>query len=258
MRTLFLILLPIYLNAQSTTLIPYRIGYKWGFADTSGNIKIKPKYKSALPFYFGMARVQKGKKYGFINTEGKKIIKIKYDTATSFCYLYQYKAKVRKGKATFTINSKGEKEELNEMWGQGSDIIRIKGCAFTKYLKEFPKHPIIYTKSDTTWLSLDDIIWENEFECVAPVKAHGKWGAVNNNSHLIIPFENEEVIIQKDHLIRFKKNNLWGLYTAKGELLISNIYKSMSEFDNGISYIETVDGKRGYIDIKNKEYFREK
>ncbi len=63
-------------------LIPYRNGGKWGFADTSGKIIVKPEYSEVNAFCFGMARVKKGDKYGYVDAKGKLVIPVKYSYAS--------------------------------------------------------------------------------------------------------------------------------------------------------------------------------
>lgn len=54
-------------------LIPYRAGNLWGYADSTGVLKIKPQYAYAEPFENGFAVVHKNEKANLINEAGKEI-----------------------------------------------------------------------------------------------------------------------------------------------------------------------------------------
>jgi hypothetical protein len=57
---------------------------KNGFVDTTGKVKIEPKFDEAYSFSNGRALVKVNDKYGFIDQDGKLIIKPEFDNACSF------------------------------------------------------------------------------------------------------------------------------------------------------------------------------
>ena len=73
-------------SAQETdmTLIPYRSGEKWGFADANKNIVVQPKYDAIEWFSYGYAAAKVGAKWGYINKAGKMVIPAKYTVAKPF------------------------------------------------------------------------------------------------------------------------------------------------------------------------------
>ncbi len=66
------------------SLIPYRKGDKWGYADAQKNVLITPKYNEAQWFSEGFAAVKIGSKWGYINKQGKLVIPAKFTVAKSF------------------------------------------------------------------------------------------------------------------------------------------------------------------------------
>jgi hypothetical protein len=78
----FLMFFAFLSYAKSDTLIPYRIGSKWGFSDYSGNIKIEAKYDKVEffnPYNFQNKKIAKvflEDKTGIIDTDGKYLIPI--------------------------------------------------------------------------------------------------------------------------------------------------------------------------------------
>lgn len=57
---------------------------KYGYADESGNVVIKPDYTSAMPFENGLAKVCKKDKWGMIDQTGKVVVKCDYDVIDPF------------------------------------------------------------------------------------------------------------------------------------------------------------------------------
>jgi len=66
------------------SLIPYRVGEKWGYCDINKKIVIKPAYDEAGFFSEGLARVKLNDKYGYINEKGEVIIPPQFDIAYDF------------------------------------------------------------------------------------------------------------------------------------------------------------------------------
>ena len=66
--TVIIIFLSFNTFAQTIdySLIPYRKGDKWGYANTQRNILITPKYNDAQWFSEGLAAVKIGSKWGYI------------------------------------------------------------------------------------------------------------------------------------------------------------------------------------------------
>lgn len=77
---------------------------KYGYADESGKIVIKPQFTHAYPFENGKAKVAKGDKWGYIDTAGKNVIKIEYDNIEPF---EKGIARVKKGKKYGYIKEDG-------------------------------------------------------------------------------------------------------------------------------------------------------
>jgi hypothetical protein len=92
---LFCLINAIIATAQ-IPLVPYRDGYKWGFADTSGKIKI-PAFAQFMPqrfdeYGFALFRSESNH-YGMIDTSGKTILKpefIKIEVDHPYCIIGRY------------------------------------------------------------------------------------------------------------------------------------------------------------------------
>ena len=68
---LLLFTFPTFAQQSNRSLIPYRQGNLWGYANPDKSIAIKPSYDEANWFVAGYAVVKKGTKYGYINEKGE-------------------------------------------------------------------------------------------------------------------------------------------------------------------------------------------
>lgn len=61
-----------------------RIGDKWGFVNTSGEIVIEPKYEGAKSFSIGLGAVKENGTWGYINSNGEYRIESQYEDCKPF------------------------------------------------------------------------------------------------------------------------------------------------------------------------------
>src|ERR1039457_1274932 len=65
-------------DARAATLFPVVVGDRWGFAEKSGKIVIKPQFERAEPFASGLAEVRLDK-WGYVNVSGKMVVNPQFD-----------------------------------------------------------------------------------------------------------------------------------------------------------------------------------
>jgi hypothetical protein len=82
-HALALLLSLAFFNVYSFHLIPYRKGAKWGYADSTGAIVVKPVYSAVSHGGSKVCHiVQLNGKYGVLDSVGKKITELTYDKIT--------------------------------------------------------------------------------------------------------------------------------------------------------------------------------
>ncbi|MDO4897125.1 MAG: WG repeat-containing protein [Moraxella sp.] len=81
---------------HNENLIPIKHANRYGYANTKGDIVIKPAFEMAYGFDEGLALIKQNGKYGFIDNTGKIIVKAVYDEAWGFL----------DGRANVVINGK--------------------------------------------------------------------------------------------------------------------------------------------------------
>lgn len=73
------------LAASDDGYIAVKIGNRWGYADTKGDVIIEAQYDNTKSFSLGFAPVMIDNMWGYINTSGELVIEAKYSDAGVFC-----------------------------------------------------------------------------------------------------------------------------------------------------------------------------
>ena len=211
-------------------VLSFRYG-KYGFADKSGNIIIKPEFKYASDFSEGLEMVMINGKCGFINKTGTIIIQPVYDYAGSFNNGLAY--------VSYYDNNAYKRGYVDKT---GKLIIEQRPDSF--------------------------IIGDNKFsEGLAVVQGknsdgHGYgFGYIDTNGKLIIDirkFDNCCNFNEGLAAASFRKQ--WGYIDKNGKWKITPKYAYAYPFSNGLAPVLTEDSnlssgraKLGYID-KNGDY----
>ena len=194
---------------------------KYGFFDSTGKIIIPCIYAGPSSFSEGVADVKKDGKYGFIDKTGKELFPFrKYDYVGGF----------KDGLSAFRI-IKGGKELYGFLDKAGNEII-----------------PAVYNDLQISW-------FKNGY---AIVKKNGKYGTINKQNIVVIPFEYEKINDFNNGITTAKKAGKWGVIdTANKELVSFTMdYETVYEFNSGYAYVEK-NGVKGLIDTKGKAAFTE-
>lgn len=77
-------------------LIPYRKGQLWGYADSTGTVRIPCEYQRAELFSNGSARVDREGKAGVINSKGNEVVPFRFDPVTTSFKMINGRVFVRK------------------------------------------------------------------------------------------------------------------------------------------------------------------
>lgn len=250
--------------AYSQTLIPYRLGDKWGYTNEQGEIIIKPQYELAGEFREKVTWVKKNGKYGYINKNGKRITYFKFDEANYFGF---GTARVRKGNSTYCINLKGKKSACRVGCG-GAITIRH---SFDTYKKDgkigILKYSFGKNKLGNPVETRDSLpaIWDGFMENqtgLAAVKKDSLWGIINRNAVLIVDYQYEDIEVhptahRTNKFFKIKQKGKYGFLDETGKLIVKPIYhKVMFYTTSRIAKVWIDEYFWGYIDETGKEYFK--
>lgn len=161
----------------------------WGYKNTKGKVKIRPKYDHTLSFKGGIGKVELDGKFGYVNTKGKIVIPIQYDLIEEF---YQKAAIVKKGNLWGAVNYRGQ------------ILIPVQyksiGDISTKEYK--PSGKVIVT-NERSYKAMFDLVTGKQLTSfkyvemyaifkqglVAASKGLGRCGHLNTSGIEVIPFE---------------------------------------------------------------------
>lgn len=262
-----IVFLALFLSSISSfskdlSLIPYRVGDKWGYCDKNEKIIIKPKFERTYWFSDnGLARIKVKKKYGFIDKEGKIIIAAKFKEASNFSF--SGALVVLKG-VNYCLNEKGELEkteakhsfdcfctvatasgedictncctpfEYQDQWG----IV----CQTIKYIdNEFKtmSYDSIPAQYDTIYSSIG---YSNKFTPLIARK-NKKFGIVDTKNNIRFDFKYDSIKVLSYNVFLLKKEGEWtlrdtsrilysGIKTFKSYIFYSGYYVAFEKDDN--------------------------
>lgn len=272
-----------YILGASEELYPVEKDSVWGFIDRKGNVAIEPKYWDANFFNQGLACVKnENEKYGFINKKGDTVIQFKYDESFGG---------FSKGLADITINDtcgyvdkKGKLiipliyetcypflSDLAVVWTFNGELklINAKGQTF-EYVEEDYRNKKLWSlnsypgafktdsgrgrlneKGDTIippiFLSTGNL--SNGMHIVQA--KNEKWGAYDSKGNLVIEPQFDYLWHFNESVANFSLYNKWGYLNKKGKIVIEPKFDYASQFNNGFAYVE-LDGKAGFINKKGE------
>lgn len=83
-----------------------------------------------------------------------------------------------------------------------------------------------------------------------------KCGIINREGREVVPSEYDEVTLPNEGMIRVRKGNLWGFYDTTGHKAIDFLYRTVSDFSEGLAVVnddsDSLIVRYGYINKKNQ------
>lgn len=248
-----------------TKLFPITENGKYGYADVSGIIVIKPQFSVANEFSDGMAAVMVNDKWGFIDESGKIVIPPKYDeverfshglAAVSISWSWGFIDKTGKdaipagpfvevssfseGLAAVSFQPSDGKPGLQ--WGyidlKGNVVIRPR---FFKAFNFRDGIAMVWTGKFGEDNSQGFIGKTGEY-LIKP-----KYGSTGEYSEGLIPVEIGGRATRKAEGVSMKISGKWGYMDQAGKLVIPAMFDSADEFSEGLANV-TVGKKYGYVD----------
>lgn len=167
----------------------------WGYLDTIGQIRVKPKYSFAQKFVNEVGIVEKENKWGVVSQWGKELIPCRYDA-------------------------------LHFLENTDNKILRL-------YINK-PKYGLIDSAGNlTVRTEYDEIGLFREGRLA--VKRNGLWGFVNVDGVEVIPCRFEEVKPFSEGLAAVRLGRYWGFVNHLGEEVIDFKYLRVGDFAEGLA-----------------------
>ncbi|HSI90918.1 MAG TPA: WG repeat-containing protein, partial [Adhaeribacter sp.] len=252
------------LSLKLPALIPYRAGDLWGYADSTGKIKVQPKYQFAEPFEDRVARVAVKHTWGLLNEKGKEIIPPRYQSIDPFS-----------GGLAVVSNSSSERGVITS---QGKEIVPVvyQYISFEKLpdsqipmIRVSIEKPLSMAERQTTYkrttksvyglynsegkrilsVAFDEITFLNgglisacnQKECTV-IKPDGT---------VILPLQEQKTGMVSEGLMILCKDRKCGFTDLTGRIIIPLKFDGVRDFSEGLAGAY-VNGNWGFIDKTGK------
>jgi len=266
--------IPAFAQEPDMSLIPYRQGDLWGYANASKTIIIKPEYEDADFFFEGFAAVKKNGKYGYINPTGKVVIPFKFFVAKPFRFGFFDKSGNNKAGDGAINNQKTILFAGASLQASGYEIcIDTKGATMPKCPAISEASATDLNKADVTTIvtnystiqksELFDKI-TGDYKIIAGADEtyyiavrNNNYGVFNNKFEVIVPFEYnsiEKINIGPMVYLKVEKNGLKGMLFGTGSpyLPVDNSKLEVVKAKDGTNFfLFTREGKSG---VRNTRY----
>lgn len=253
---------------------PWGIGY---FADADGNLLFNKQFEAVEEFVDGLAKVKLGGKWGFINTSGDVVIPCIHDEVL---YLDTDKVKVKYKGKWGAVNTSGEvmiPYIYDVLYYECSEQDCETYYHDIVYVMNNEKWGIINAVGEViipcvcdNMISGDDYGEESNLDvsnlltvhpCSCPhsdiidgikVQYKGKWGYIATDGKSVVPFIYDDIryyytVIDQ---VGVQLNDKWGLVSTSGDTIIPFIYDDV-DYYNGTAHVMK-NGKCGLMDWSGK------
>lgn len=249
--------------SEGYSVVTYDGGIYKGYIDTTGKL-ITPyeKFDEAHPFSEGLARIKKDHKYGYINTNGEIVIPCAYLWADDFSH-----GLASVGSSEWCvdgfINDKGEMVIINNygrtrrfseglaavekdgLWG----YINTKGELVIPHqfaeAHEFSDGLAQVMYKDRRWGSSRS--WDRGY-----INTKGEVLIKNRGTRIYHDSDDRDTEYFSNGFIRDVMRGRIGYLNTKGETVIPYRYEQASIFTNGYAFVETREGKKGFINTQGE------
>ena len=109
------------------------------------------------------------------------------------------------------------------------------------YYRDFMK--IVTSLSIFLLLTLQSALSNDTTHCLFPVKLNNKWGFIDNNQKLTIPYQFDSVGYFSEDLALAEHDGLWGYIDNKGTFFITPQFQYAEPFSCGLAKVSSNDPK---------------
>jgi len=247
-------------NEMEQEVLCYLQNEKYGLIDFSGNKITDAIYDEivSLPNKPGVIRVKQNNLYGVLDVRGNTIIDVKYnsivgdDFSTVKGYSdagYIVSEKTKAGIMYGYINSNG-KMLVSTKYESISRAREYEEDDIYLIFMENGKKGVIKNKKEIISPKYQSINYYNVSN-IFVVNRNGKYGFYSNSGDEILPVEYTSYFVAGNYIC-VKKDDSMMLFDFHGNLVNTNIYKSITETENPNYFI--AQDEKGYYSIISKDF----
>jgi hypothetical protein len=244
---------PLLAQTAPSSLVPFRRGNRWGYADHKRHPVLPLAYDEAGPFVNEVAWIRQGTLFGYIDGGGNPVTPVQYTRASNFS---QGRAHVELHGEIFDIDSNGQRldilsdSEPETDYLQQGDIVRRQG-----------KVGFRFTAGSNTIVPTEyDEIQDLHHDGLLAVLQSTKWGVLNAKGKLVLPLAYDAIRATATNAFAYpivEQAGRFGYLDNEGKLMIQVKYNTAEPFIGEVARVTTPEGKTGYIDSRGQEYFEE-
>ncbi|MFN6474224.1 MAG: WG repeat-containing protein [Nostoc sp. SerVER01] len=195
--------------SETENLYPINFSYNgYGYLNQAGQLVVSPQFDQAGKFSGGFAPVKIKDKWGFINLKGQVSITLQNN-----------------------IVDESNSSKRDDSDRSSTDLLKDLGDI----------------KLNTKYRDDSDRLSSSFSEGLAAIKLNGKWGFINENGKLVIPYQFDEVQKFFGGVATVRVGNLWGVINLEGKWIIQPANKYPIQFFQGIATTDlSVRDKSGW------------
>ncbi|MFN0216899.1 MAG: WG repeat-containing protein, partial [Saprospiraceae bacterium] len=224
-------------------------GELWGIRDSTGQVILKPQFKSISYFNHGLAEVQRDSLLGYINSLGRLVLEPQFNETFGFVHGL---APVRKDSLWGYIDTSGKvvvEPQFNETYAFRCGLAPVQKGKLQGYI-DTTGHLFVPPQFDFVYSFKNNIAW---------VKKDTLWGILDVSGHFLIEPQYSKIIKFANGLVAIKKDSLWGFVDNLGHILIKPIFDEVEDYEESWSSAEIIGFTYGpgkdfnlYVNSDNK------
>lgn len=223
----------------------------WGLIDNNGNVILPLEYRAiADKVVDGLVEIRSNKRLGYVDITGRVILKPTYESIGKFVNGY---AVVSKTSYYYDEDGYRERSVYGVVNSQFNEIIP---CVFDSIEYEVEtgrfKTNVGYKTIDGRYVAVVDgkeLLVDKKYKYCKPfdgicaiavrvTEEHINYGLIDKKSNDILPPIFSRLVYIGNELYKFKINDLYGLVSSKGNIIIHNIYNNMGKFEDNLACVQ--------------------
>lgn len=232
-------------SERDYSILPVRVGDKWGYITPKGEFVVNPTYSDADYFFEGLARVEQHGKIGYIDKKGKIVIPFEYVGGTNFSEGMAFVTRPtqcpicidKKGKELFQLDS----VEYVQSYSEGlAWVRRVDSKVGFINTEGLPVIPYSYTNASSFSEGLASVVVDN------------KCGFINKRGEIVIEPKYSITGDFHEGLAWVYYEGQYGYINKKGEIVITPQFEDAEDFSEGLACVSPDEENYGYINTKGK------
>ncbi len=237
----------------------------WGLVDNNGNEILPLEYRAIADNVInGLVEIRSNKRIGYVDITGRVLLEPTYKSISEFVDGYAIVSKT-----SYYYDEDGRDRERSVYGVINSQFKEIIPCVFDSIEYEVEigrfKTDVGYKTIDGRYVAVVDgkeLFVDKKYKYCKPfgdtcsiavciADGHVKYGLIDKQSNDILPPIFSRLDLIENELYKFKINDLYGLVTSKGNIILQNRYNGIGKFEDNLACVQVnVLSKKlyGYVD----------